>query len=193
MSSSFVTAGKAIYPPQGSSTSAGSRPLPHPRTASGRRNGLPAFGRCSSGCTGRAFPSAMKSCAAAHSALPEGAPGPEQLLETYVARLGDRPQIRAPLEIILAEARRNVAPDDLPSHVRQAYLDLNEALGLGSEGVDAPPDADRAAFDPDEAYDAGNQESASFGSDFNLGGILGPLRQLSYWTMKNRARTVGDV
>jgi hypothetical protein len=121
-----------------------------------------------------------------------GAPGPEQLLETYVARLGDRPQIRAQLEIILAEARRNVAPDNLPSHVRQAYWDLNEALGLGSEGVDAPPDADRAAFDPDEAYDAGNQESASFGGNFNLGGILGPLRQLSYWTMKKRARTVGE-
>jgi hypothetical protein len=121
-----------------------------------------------------------------------GANGPEQLLETYLARLGNQPQIRAPLEIIIAEARRNAAPDELPPHIRQSYLALNEALGLKSEGVDAPPDADRAPFDPDDAYDAGNQEGPSFAGGFNLGGILGPLRQLSYWTMKKRARTVGE-
>ncbi|CCD95601.1 conserved hypothetical protein [Bradyrhizobium sp. ORS 375] len=119
--------------------------------------------------------------------------GAGALLQTYLDRLGDRPEIRAPLEIIIDEARRNSAPDELPDHVRKAYLDLNDALGLKSEGVDAPPDADRQGFDPDSSFEAGNEQPASFGGGItNLGGLLGPLRQLSYWTMKKRARTIGE-
>jgi hypothetical protein len=115
------------------------------------------------------------------------------LLQKYLERLGDRPEIRKPLEIIIKEARRNNSPDQLPSHIVQAYLDLNEALGLKSEGVVAPPDADREGFDPEGSYEAGNEGSASFsGGVINLGGLLGPLRQLSYWTMKKRARTIGE-
>jgi hypothetical protein len=117
---------------------------------------------------------------------------PEDLLRVYLDRLGDRPEIRRPLEIIIDEARRNPAPQQLPPPVRQAYLELNDALGLGSEGVDAPPDADREGFDPQDAFDLGNQEGTSFGGGINLGGLLGPLRQLSYWTMKKRARTIGE-
>lgn len=117
-------------------------------------------------------------------------PGAEALLARYLERLGDRPEIRKPLQIIIDEARRNSAPDELPAHIKKAYLDLNDALGLKSEGLDAPPDADREAFDPEDAFDAGNAR-ASFGG-INLGGLLGPLRQLSYWTMKKRARTIGE-
>jgi hypothetical protein len=120
-----------------------------------------------------------------------GGPGPDQLLAEYLERLGDRPEIRGPLEIIFGEARRNMSPDSLPASVRQAYLDLNNALGLGSGGVSAPPDADREGFDPEESYQAGNEDGANFG-DFNLGGLFGPLRQLSYWSMKKRGRTVGE-
>ena len=69
----------------------------------------------------------------------------------------------------------------------EAYSDLNDALGLKSEGVGAPPDADREEFDPDDSYEAGNEKTDSFGGGINLGGLLGPLRQLSYWTMKKRA------
>jgi hypothetical protein len=120
-----------------------------------------------------------------------GGMSPEQLLASYIERLGDRPAIRAPLQMIFAEARRNMVPDRLPDNVRQAYLALNDALELGSGGVSAPPDADREAFDPEETYEASSHDDANFG-DFNFGGLLGPLRQLSYWTMKKRARTVGE-
>lgn len=117
----------------------------------------------------------------------------DALLQKYLERLGDRPEIRKPLEIIIKEARRNNSPDELPSHIVKAYLDLNEALGLKSEGVDAPPDADREGFDPEDSYEACNEGPASFGGGvINLGGLLGPLRQLSYWTMKKRARTIGE-
>src|SRR5262252_2271835 len=115
----------------------------------------------------------------------------DALLQSYLERLGDRPEIRRPLEIIINEARTNVAPDQLSPKVRQAYLDLNAALGLGSGGVTAPPDADREEFDPDASFEAGNEEGASFGG-FSLGGLLDPLRQLSYWTMKKRARSIGE-
>lgn len=120
-----------------------------------------------------------------------GGPNSNNLLDQYLTRLGSSPSIRSPLEIIINEARRNMSPDSLPPSVRQAYLDLNEALGLESGGVFAPPDADREGFDPEASFQAANEDGADFG-ELNLGGILGPLRQLSYWTMKKRARTVGE-
>lgn len=122
----------------------------------------------------------------------QGVASIDSLLNGYVKKLGDRPEIREPLAVILDEARRNASPDELPEHIRQAYVSLNSALGLGSDGVDAPPDADRDEFDPQESYEASNEEGSSFGGGINLGGILGPLRQLSYWTMKKRARTIGE-
>lgn len=122
-----------------------------------------------------------------------GAVGIASLLESYAARLGDHLKIRRPLEVILNEARRNSSPDELPTQIRQAYSELNEALGLGGDGVvDAPPDADRDEFDAQDSYEASGEEGSSFGEGRNLGGILGPLRQLSYWTMKKRARSIGE-
>src|SRR5262245_20054207 len=55
--------------------------------------------------------------------------GAEALFAAYLQRLGDGPDIRGPLEVIFEEARRNAAPETLPPKVRQAYLDLNAALG----------------------------------------------------------------
>ena len=118
--------------------------------------------------------------------------GVHDLLQAYVARLGDEPNIRAALETILNEAQHNTAPEKLPTSVREAYLDLNSAIGLSSSGVNGPPDADREPFDPEESFDAANEESANFGGSLTFGGLLGPLRQLSYWTMKKRARTIGE-
>jgi len=119
--------------------------------------------------------------------------GGDALLQKYLERLGDSPEIRGPLEVIINEARHNASPDELPPHIKKAYIDLNDALGLKSEGVDAPPDADREGFDPEDSFEAGNEAPASFGGGgINLGGLLGPLRQLSYWTMKKRARTIGE-
>ena len=123
---------------------------------------------------------------------PAAATGHDDLLNQYLKRLGNEPEIRLPLTAILNEARRNMAPEQLPPLVRQAYLDLNAALGLSSAGLGSPPDADREPFDPDESFQAGNEDSASFGGGLSVGGLLGPLRQLSYWTMKKRARIVGE-
>ena len=122
---------------------------------------------------------------------PEIAVSPDALLRSYLDRLGDRPEIRRPLEVIINAARTDIAPEELSPEVRQAYLDLNQALGLGSAGVAGPPDADREAFDPEAAFEAGNEAGAAFGG-INLGSLLEPLRGLSYWTMKKRGRSVGE-
>jgi hypothetical protein len=123
---------------------------------------------------------------------PGGVSGRDALVQMYVERLGNRPEIRRLLEIIIDEARKNAAPEELPSHLCQAYLDLNDALGLKSEGVGGSPDTDREGFDPQSSFEAANEQATSFGVDFNFGGLLGPLRQLSYWTMKKRARDIGE-
>ena len=121
----------------------------------------------------------------------EDKPDPDQLLAGAIADFGDRPEIRAALQTIFDSARIDISPDSLPPDVQRAYLDLNAALGLGSGGVSAPPDADREGFDPEASYEAVNDEEANFGA-LTIGGILAPLGQLSYWNMKKRARTVGE-
>jgi hypothetical protein len=115
-----------------------------------------------------------------------GGTGPEDLLRTYVEILGDDPPIVAALRVIIDGARQGAAADALPPELTRAYRDLNAALGLESKGVAGPPDADREGFDPDALL----LEGDSFG--LGLGGVLGPLRQLSYWTMKKRAREIGE-
>jgi|HubBroStandDraft_2_1064218.scaffolds.fasta_scaffold00415_12 hypothetical protein len=116
---------------------------------------------------------------------------PSSLLNGFATRLGDTPEIRRCLETILDEARGGAAAKQLSTSARNAYLDLNGILGIGSAGVGAAPDADRDSFDPDEIVKSGTSGPTNFGA-FGFGGILAPLRVLSYWTMKKRARTIGE-
>ena len=113
------------------------------------------------------------------------------LVGVYAARLEDTPRVRAALQTIVEEARRNAAADTLSPAARDAYVDLNDALDLGEDGVAGDPGSDRMPFDPDRAMEQGNEEGANFAM-FDLGGVLGPLRQLSFWMMKKRGRIVGE-
>jgi hypothetical protein len=115
-----------------------------------------------------------------------------ELVERYVNRLGGNPDdVRRLLRIILAENDANAGAMTLPAHVADAYQKLATVIGKTSGGPDKPPDADGVTFDAAAAFDAGNDAGDAFGA-LNLGGLLGPLRQLSFWKMKNRARTVGE-
>ncbi|SFG11700.1 hypothetical protein SAMN05518801_107214 [Novosphingobium sp. CF614] len=114
------------------------------------------------------------------------------LVESYVQKLGDTPEIRECLTIIADAVKNQAGALQLSPEVAQAYLRLNDALGLGSGDLDSPPDADRASFDPDEAL--GTARAASFG----IGNVLGNLpllilRQLSFWAMKKRGRMIGET
>jgi hypothetical protein len=115
-----------------------------------------------------------------------------ELVERYVNRLGGHPgEVRRLLRIIVAENDVNAGAMTLPPHVADAYQKLAEVIGKTAGGPDGPPDADGVAFDARAAFDAGNEAGDAFGG-ISLGGLLGPLRQLSFWKMKNRARTVGE-
>jgi general stress protein YciG len=117
----------------------------------------------------------------------------DDLLERYVARLGgDEQTVRGLLRIILDENETNAGAMSLRPPVADAYRRLAEQIGRKPGRPGGPPDAEEAAFDPDQAFEAGNEGGAAFGGGFDFGGLLGPLRQLSFWKMKNRARTVGE-
>jgi pimeloyl-ACP methyl ester carboxylesterase len=116
-----------------------------------------------------------------------------ELLERYVARLGgDAEEVRKLLRVILTENETNAAAMTLPPHVAEAYRRLATAIGRKAGPPGGPPDAEEVPFDPVQAFEAGNEAGVAFGG-FDLGGLLGPLRQLSFWKMKNRARSVGEA
>jgi pimeloyl-ACP methyl ester carboxylesterase len=127
--------------------------------------------------------------------LEEGAVlSPDELRAAYVDRLGLDADARPLLDVIIETHRKNAAATELPPQVADAYRTLAARVGYQSEGPSGPPDAEGAPFVPEEAFARG--QAAAAGANFAgggfLGGILGPLRQLSYWTMKKRARSIGE-
>ncbi len=115
----------------------------------------------------------------------------DELVNQYAARLADTPAARAALKTVIESALNEIAPDTLPPEVREAYITLNSEAGLGSGGEDADPGADREAFNPDRVYEA-ELEGVSFGWP-SLGGLLAPLRTLTFWKMKDRAKAFGET
>jgi hypothetical protein len=116
----------------------------------------------------------------------------ERFVAEWSDRIADTAAARAALRVLYEEAQEDIEPQRLPARVVEAYRTLEREAGLGADGVAGAPDADREALDPQTAYeDWQDIEASSFGDGF-VGGLLSPLRQLSFWTMKKRARTVGE-
>jgi len=120
----------------------------------------------------------------------------ENLIDRYAERIADTEIARDALRTIFASAMDNMAPYELPSEVREAYEILNQEAALSYDGVGGAPEADRELFDPDSIFQAAaeNAEQVSFGGlvDFLKSIILAPLRNLSFWKMKQRARQIGE-
>lgn len=125
------------------------------------------------------------------SFAPFAGAGAQAMVDAYAQRLGDTPPVRAALAAIFEAARTQADAASLPEAARLAYLQLDQALALGSEGVGGDAGADRLPFDPDASFAEATQLGATFGGSV-LGGLLAPLRQLSFWNMKKRAQTVGE-
>lgn len=117
----------------------------------------------------------------------------ERLVEEYAERLADSPQARSALRTIFAAAATAIAPATLPPEVVTAYETLNREAGLREGGEAAAPGHDREPFDAEGAYQRTRDEEALAFGGFGLGGLLGPLRQLSFWKMKDRARVFGET
>lgn len=131
--------------------------------------------------------------ASSFAAAPGGGDLVEALVDDYAKRLSDVPDIRKELRTII-EAHATVdGAQTLPSDVKAAYLSLNDKFGLGQEGEGAAPGDDRPEFDPEDVFQAARKEEdeASFGG-FSIGDLLAPLRVLSFWKMKDRARKFGE-
>jgi len=111
-----------------------------------------------------------------------------------LALLGASDEIGPQLETIYRAYLELDEPDTLPDEVREAYLEIESKLGLDGE--------DREPFDPEEifrnALDADQEEeesgsfAANFAGGFSWGDLLAPLRVLSFWRMKDRARRFGE-
>lgn len=118
----------------------------------------------------------------------------DDIIEAYVERLGDRPGLRENLQIVFDAAAAQPDAIVLPEDAKRAYLNINGLLSeLGTGGEGASPDADRENFDPAETF---NQAKGLLPPSFSgsaLDWILAPLRQLSFWKMKQRALTVGSA
>jgi len=122
-----------------------------------------------------------------------GSPSVDALVDAYAERLEDTPVVRSALRTILEAAVAGEAPEELPPEVREAYLTIDRALNLRSDGLAGGPGGDREPFDPDRAYKSGlGAPATTFGGGSAGDALLGPLRQLSFWKMKDRAREVGE-
>jgi hypothetical protein len=120
----------------------------------------------------------------------------DALYEKTVEHFGEQPGVREALRVIFDAQKEDPGAVSLPDEVITAYHELGRAIGF-SAGADpgAPPDAEGAPLDPEEAVRADRVASAAvpFGGPGGFfKGMLGGLRQLSFWTMKRRARTVGE-
>jgi hypothetical protein len=125
------------------------------------------------------------------------------MIDVWADRLADTPAARAALGTILRSAGRDEEADSLPDDVCKAYEILRVEAGLTRDGDMMPPAAAGSeAWDPRAVY--GEMRGADHdGFAGLLGGgtgntapfdnILTPLRQLSFWKMKDRARSFGET
>ncbi len=118
----------------------------------------------------------------------------DRLVDEYADRIANSEAARQALRTILQSASEDSATDTLPPEVLTAYQVLNQEANLSSEGEGGAPGSDWEGFDPEAIYEASQDEPVSFapGSGFNPDKMLDPLRVLSYWKMKARARTIGE-
>lgn len=118
----------------------------------------------------------------------------EQLVDEYADRIANTEAARQALRTILRAANEGNATDTLPPEVLTAYQVLNQEANLGSEGEGGAPGSDWEGFDPEGIYEASQDEPVSFSADGSsiADKLLDPLRVLSYWKMKARAREIGE-
>jgi hypothetical protein len=123
-------------------------------------------------------------------------PDTPSLVDAYADRIADTPAARDALESIFASAAAETAPPELPPEVAEAYGVLDRESGIGSGGPASAPGSDREPFDPQAAYESVLEDEGepSFGVGVSLlGPVVGLLRSLSFFKMKDRARTIGET
>ncbi|HEX8200370.1 MAG TPA: hypothetical protein VF590_07780 [Isosphaeraceae bacterium] len=129
--------------------------------------------------------------AGAAPAGPTASESVEEVVQRCAAAIADTEEARRALRTIVAAAGGS-APPRLPPEVVAAYHALDRETGLGSGGEAAAPGDDREPFDPERAYRQAREEEAAHPGDSASGGLLAPLRALSFGVMKGLARQFGE-
>jgi|SRR6476469_56334 len=122
-----------------------------------------------------------------------------QMVDRYADRIANTEAAKQALQTIFEEASEDMEPPQLSPQTLEAYEVLNRESTLGSEGVAGAPGDDREPFDPEKIYEVVEDEygDVSYGDiglvSFDLSRVLAPLRTLSFWKMKARARSFGET
>ncbi len=126
----------------------------------------------------------------------------DRFVDDYADRIADTPAARAALRTIVDRAMKGgPVIDALPADVAEAYATLSAEADIRAEGPAGDPGSDREPFDANKAFRNGKLSAGlaagpgappSFGTP-GLSGVLSPLRQLSFWKMKDRGRTLGET
>lgn len=128
--------------------------------------------------------------------IPQEPRDPGVLFAGAVEHFGGTPEVAGFLRVIFDQWEENPASIVVPPESLEAYEGLANAIGFSAgAGPDAAPDEEGEALDPQAAAQANRiiEAGAHFGiGSFLKKGILGGLRQLSFWTMKKRARSIGE-
>jgi len=126
-----------------------------------------------------------------------GAAGSEDI-DAWAARIADTPRARAAIGTILDGARQEASAAAPSPALLAAYATLFAESGLDARGSAAAPGADQEGFDPAAIIAASGGGAAKpttqlLGIGDTVSGLfLSPLRQLSFWKMKARARAFGE-
>lgn len=129
---------------------------------------------------------------------------PRDLIDEYAATIADTPQARTALTAVASAVRQSPSSSQITPALRDAYMTLYVESGLDRLGTDDRLDVCLDGFDPDVIV----AESANIGEPASaaaVSGLLGcgpedrakdlllmPVRQLSFWKMKERGRRVGE-
>lgn len=127
----------------------------------------------------------------------------EAQVDAYAKRIADTPAARAAIRTILEAARRDPDSMTLSPAVRAAYDALFAESGLAAGDASGRPGADQDGFDAGAIIDQA-KAGAGEGGQTGTPGLLGfgddmrnlalmPLRQMSFWKMKDRARAFGEA
>jgi hypothetical protein len=120
-------------------------------------------------------------------------------VDRFARSIADTGEARDAIRTILDASRDDAAGDELPAHVLEAYERLYEAANLGAGSVSDAPGREHEHWDPKALFQESQRAEARPGKPGLLDlrssirdAMVAPLRQLSFWKMKDRARRFGE-
>ena len=114
-----------------------------------------------------------------------------ELIEQAADGIADTPESRKALQTIFEAALKDMSPETMPQEVVEAYRILWHESGLTTGGPEAAPGDEAELFDPEALFEDELEQDISFSGGI-ISGLLAPLRPLSFWKMKKRARLFGE-